>query len=463
MTAGVGWRPGFTAFGVAYAAFFAIAWLGTTARTTFSPVDWYASVVWTMPVLMTLVGLVGAVLTAHRVRAPISPPPGPSSEMLVVVVPTIGRPDTYPALERVVASYRRELPGYFPRLRVDIVVEQDCEDRDRIAALAASDARVRVVTVPRGYETPNRTRFKARASHYANVLRIDAGEARDDVWVLHMDDDTGVGSDTAVEIARFVERQRRAGDRALHLGQGVLCFPREHARSRLTWLADAIRPGCDIALFAATTGSGSPRAGLHGELLLVRASVESDIGWDFGPRSIAEDAQFAMVFCDRYPGRSGWIPGRSYGASPATVMDFVRQRERWIWGLLELAVGDDIPLRRRLLLVHNVVVWSCAAIAHPVLVVLAAAAMGDLTTAPVSAVLVPLWALNVAFCVWLYWEGLKLNALSSAVPRRLWWEPLCLVALTPVFSILESLAIARAVMRVLRRVEPAFVVIRKPA
>ena len=278
-----------------------------------------------------------------------------------------------------------------------------------------------------------------------------------------MDDDTGVGGDTARELARFVYDQRLAGERALDLGQGVLCFPREHARSRLVWLADAVRPGCDIALFSATTGGGSPRAGLHGELLLVRASVEAAIGWDFGPRSIVEDAQFAMLFCERYPGRSGWIPGRSYGASPASVIDFVKQRERWFWGLLELATSNAVPLRRRVLLLHNVVVWSCAAIAHPVLVVLAAALLGDLNTRPVSAVLVPLWALNMGFCVWLYWEGLKLNALSSELPRRLWWEPVCLVALTPLFSILETVAISRAVVHVVRRVEPAFTVIRKPA
>jgi hypothetical protein len=89
----------------------------------------------------------------------------------------------------------------------------------------------------------------------------------------------------------------------------VLTFPREQAGSRVIWLADAIRPGCDIGLFSASTGRGSPRCGLHGELLLVRASAEASIGWDFGPRCLVEDAEFAMLFCERYPGRSAWFPG----------------------------------------------------------------------------------------------------------------------------------------------------------
>ena len=52
--------------------------------------------------------------------------------------------------------------------------------RDQKSALPG----VRGVTVPRAYETPNGTRFKARANHYALTLRDTAG------WVLHLDDDT---------------------------------------------------------------------------------------------------------------------------------------------------------------------------------------------------------------------------------------------------------------------------------
>ena len=52
---------------------------------------------------------------------------------------------------------------------------------------------------------------------------------RDDVWVLHMDDDTGVGPDTAEALARFIVHSASAGRRGLHLAQGVLTYPREYA------------------------------------------------------------------------------------------------------------------------------------------------------------------------------------------------------------------------------------------
>ena len=67
-----------------------------------------------------------------------------------------------------------------------------------------------------------------------------------------MDDDTGVGPDTASALAQFINRQRRARpDDAKHMAQGILTYPRENAVNMLTWLADAVRPADDIARFRA--------------------------------------------------------------------------------------------------------------------------------------------------------------------------------------------------------------------
>ena len=145
------------------------------------------------------------------------------------------------------------------------------------------------------------------------------------------------------------------------------------------------------------------------------------------------------------------------------MTDFIRQRERWVWGLLELTASSAVPLRRRLLLLHNVVVWSCAPLAHPGVVLLLGAILGDLNPNPASVILAPLWALNIAFCAWLYWEGMKLNVLSSSRPRRLWWEIVCLVSLSPLFALWELAGILRGVLHFLRSDEPRFTVIAKPA
>ncbi len=458
------WRPGFGVFLFVFLIFSVFGWWTWERDPAFGFLGGVATVVWTLPVTGTILGLSGGLLAMARIRRDRGLPPTAAlvHDLLVVVVPTIGRQDTYPALARVVSSFCRYLPAYFPNLRVDVVIEEGCEAREQIVTMAAGSRWIRIVTVPRDYRTPNGTRFKARANHYVNELRGAEGEARSDVWVLHMDDDTGVGPDTAEAVARFINAQWLAGENARHLAQGVLSYPREHAVNPLLWLADAVRPGCDISMFAATTGRGMPRAGLHGELLLVRASVEAEIGWDFGPQSIVEDAEFALRFCDRYPRRSDWFPGRSYGASPATVADFIRQRERWAWGLFMLSAKRTIPLRRRLLLLHNVVIWASGPIQHLGLIILVGALLGDTDTSPASAVVLPIWALNMAYSVWLYWEGMKINALASERLRRLRWELPCLLFLIPVFSLLEAVAVFRGLVRFLRNGESTFTVIAKP-
>jgi beta-1,4-mannosyltransferase len=428
---------------------------------------WPLTVVWTWPILTTLIGIVGIRRTRKALRKSEARWSGPgltiSEDFLIVVLTTIGRHDIYPALERSVVSYLTYLPRCFPRLRIDIVIDEGCEATSRITRLAAESEMIRLVTVPMPYRTANGTRFKARASHYSHELRIREHEDRDDVWVLHMDDDTGVGPDTAQAMARFIEEQFQAGPDAKHMAQGILTYPREYAGNRLTWLADSARPAEDVARFSAWTGSGTPRAGLHGELLLVRASIEATIGWDFGPRSIVEDAQFALIFSARYRGRSAWFGGRSYGASPATFRDFVRQRERWSWGLAALVFNRSLQLRNRLLLAYSVMSWVVGPIQNVGVVMLVAILVGHASTSPVTLFVVPLWALNMAYVIWMYWEGLRLNAGVSGGGRRKWWEPWAVVLLIPVFGLMEGVGGMRGFVKFVRRTDNKFVVIAKPS
>ncbi|MEY9837304.1 glycosyltransferase family 2 protein [Streptacidiphilus sp. EB103A] len=457
------WRPGIVPFALPFTLL--TGWGLWTYRPNGTPLGWILTIVWSLPAIGVLVGLQGAVLIRrrHRRRHEMAPPAEVSNDLLIVLVPTIGRHDTYPALERSVQSYVEHLPLYFTQLRIDVLTEEGCEAEERIDRLAATDPLIRVVSVPRSYRTANGTRFKARANHYSHELRIEEGEARDEVWVLHMDDDTGVGPDTAAALAQFINRQRRATpDEVKHMAQGILTYPREHAANRFTWFADSVRPADDIARFRALTGTGTPIAGVHGELLVLRASVEATIGWDFGPKAIVEDAQLALTFCSRYPGRSDWFNGRCYGASPATVRDFVKQRERWSWGLVALCFNRTIPLRHRWFLAVCVATWILGPLQHIGMILAFAWLSGSMNTSPVAQSIVLLWALNFAYVIWTYWEGLRLNSLVSRGGHRHWWEPVAVVALIPVFSVLEGLGGFRGFLKFIRGEENQFVVIAKP-
>jgi beta-1,4-mannosyltransferase len=459
------WRPAVWPLYVAFVIDLVI--VGWYTKPFGGLLGWPLTILWTWPILTTIIGLVGIRRTRRAVRRSKARWSGDGltrcDDFLIVVVSTIGRHDTYPALERSVQSYLAYLPRCFPRLRIDVVIDEGSEATSPIENLAAGSELIRLVTVPMRYRTPNGTRFKARASHYSHELRIREHEARDDVWVLHMDDDTGVGPDTALAMARFVQEQVLAGPKAKHMAQGILTYPREYAMNRLTWLADSARPAEDVARFSAFTGGGTPRAGLHGELLLVRASIEATIGWDFGPRSIVEDAQFALIFSARYKGRSAWFCGRSYGASPACLRDFIRQRERWCWGLWGLVFNRSLQLRNRLLLGYSVMSWIAGPIQNVAVVMLVAYLVADHSTSPVTIFIVPLWALNMGYVIWMYWEGLRLNAGVSGRGRRKWWEPWAVVLLIPVFGLMEGFAGLCGFVKFARRVENKFVVIAKPS
>lgn len=426
---------------------------------------WELTIVWSWPVVNSVIGLRGLQVSRRTLREFWeSRPPVPQNDLLIVAVPTIGKRNVIPALRRSIASHAESFPAWFPECRIDIVVDEGYEAVAEIGELAREYAGlVRVVTVPTAYGTANGTLFKARAANYANELRQREGEARSNVWVLHMDDDTGTSPDTARALASFVQEQRLAGDRAHHLAQGVLTYPRQLASNWFTWLADSVRPADDLSRFCAWTGTGTPRAGLHGELMFVRASIEAEIGWDFGPEAIVEDAWFAMVFSQRYPGRSSWLPGRCFGASPATVRDFIKQRERWARGLLHLCLSPRFSRINRLYLAYSLTTWIPGLLLQNIMTVLVLQVLLlSVNGSPVIWPVIFIWSLNMAYYIWCYTEGYRTNATSSAV-RASRWNYVLVLLLLPVFSVVEGLGALVALFKFSSGHAPDFSVIAKPS
>jgi hypothetical protein len=420
--------------------------------------DWTLVVLSALPIAVTVQGLVGIVSVrrlegqrSHTGRCAVDP-------RLIVVVPSIGRRDTLPALSRTVRSLQAILPNHFRTYEIDVVIDEGCETAEEVRRLAVH-ARTRIVEVPLEFETPRRTPSKARALEYASQVRTSSDRVSSRTWILHLDDDTEASDDALACIAEVCGRPPGSGGPLL--AQGVLTYPRELAPNTLTWLADSIRPACDVSIFAFSTGSGSPLIGLHGELLLVHSQVEEAIGWDFGPRTLVEDAEFALHFAVLHPGRSAWFRGRSFGSSPASTADFIRQRSRWFAGLLELAFKPGVPLWARSRMIHNVAAWSLTSIANPVTNLVYGLTVGlNFGNSVAEILLISLCTVNFGFTVWLYWEGVRVNADASAVPLRA-RDRLLLLVCAPVFALWEAAGIAFGVARFLRR-DFRFVVIAKP-
>jgi egghead protein (zeste-white 4 protein) len=371
---------------------------------------------------------------------------GRTDRLLVVTVPTLLTEGNLAALQRVLFSLLVHLPRHFNRFHVDVITEGDVNLKpltdwlDRNRDLSGP---VRIVNVPRHYGTENRARFKTRANQCAMESRRFAGENTEECFVYHLDDDTHIGRDTAASLAEFIELD---SDR-FYLAQGILAFPHELTPSRICRLADAIRPADDLSRLAFFTGAmGTPLGGLHGEHLIVRADIEDEIGWDF-PNTVIEDAYFAIRFSMKYPHRSTMLNSYSYGASPATVRDLIRQRRRWIEGLLRLAFNRNLPWLPKIPLVYSIFTWALAPLQFVGLALLISYATGIDNTSPISPLFLPLWSISLAGAFWLYIEGLKVNISASNRPR----SPLlpCIVIVPAVYliTVIETLGVVLGIVR----------------
>jgi beta-1,4-mannosyltransferase len=435
-----------------------------------TPLNYFLSVVWSMYAPLALIGIAGNIYLARqrrplsrkakragvgvekrpwsrgRQKASRSSFSGQTNRLLVVTVPTLLVPSNFPALQRVLLSLIVHLPRHFTRFQVDVITEGGVSQdflQEWLDEIGDASRPIRIVNVPADYQTPNAARFKTRANQYAMEARRAAGENTADAHVYHLDDDTHIGEDTAASLVEFIELD---GDR-FFLAQGVLAFPHYLTPSRFCRLADSIRPADDLTRFAFFTGAlGTPLGGLHGEHLIVRADIEDEIGWDF-PDTVIEDAYFAVQFATRYPRRSTMLNSYSYGASPACISDLVRQRRRWIEGLLRLAFNRRLPLKPKIPLLYSIFTWSLAPLQFVGLALLLSYSTGLDNTSPVSPWFLPMWSLGLAYVFWQYIEGLKVNLSASDRPRP---ALLLAVLLLPAIYVITAVETLGAMLGIVR-------------
>ena len=452
--------------------YLAILWVGCCAiglsitspsRSAFS---YYLSLAWSIYFPVAAVGSVGAVLARGK-RGPRwqrSTCAESVHEQVIILVPTLAHSANLPALKRVLTSICdlawRNLSNY----RIDVVIDEG--DEDVCATVQAlkdwlgGTELVQLLVVPGNYQTPRGARYKTRANHYALEHRRTRRENTSSTYVYHLDDDTSMGVDTVASIAEFIAGNRN-GDHLL--AQGVLAFPNELSPSWLSNMADSIRPADDLTRFNLFTETfGVPLGGLHGEHLLVRADIEDDIGWDY-PDTVIEDALFALRFANRYPGRSTTLNSFSYGASPATITDLVKQRRRWSEGLLKLIFKRDIPLLSRLPLIYCVLAWVSSPFQFVGLLLPLSFILDRNGASPVHSWVIVLWSFNLAFLLWSYALGYRINNVASARPRSPWCS-LALPVTMFVLSGIESYAVLLGLLRALHIVkgQEASEVIYKP-
>jgi len=303
---------------------------------------------------------------------------------------------------------------------------------DNVARLPAGDVDVRVIVVPPEYATPNKSRYKARALHYA-LFNSSISET---AWIVHLDEETQPTQSAIKGVCKFIAEEEAS--RRLRIGQGALLYHREWERHPFLTMADNVRTGDDLARFYLQHRLGVTMFGLHGSFIVVRNDLEKATGgFDFGPNGdITEDAFWAIKAMQDGL-RCAWVDGFMEEQSCMSIVDFLRQRRRWFHGLVKTVLYAPAELRWRLSLGVNTTLWALAPFAALYTV---AKLFYNVEIPPFVRVLASYSF--ATFAVW-YFTGLKANMDEHGVEGV--WKRLELtllqIVLVPAFCVLEGLGV----------------------
>jgi len=234
------------------------------------------------------------------------------------------------------------------------VVEPDGLRSDPAAYDRMRAAGAEIFVVPSAYTTPLGTRGKARALEYACERRRERGLSNATVWVYHQDEETCVGQDTLRGISEFV----RDGQKLV--GAGLIVYPIDWTGSP-SHVQELTRTYDDFRVLDSLTMPDNPTAGFHGSHILVRADAEDTVGWDSLGYAPAEDLTFEIRVRARFGSVFGVLRGFAYEKGAFSLKDQLKQRRRWMHGVLfALSRRSQLPAKRRLTVFYSALSWFSA-------------------------------------------------------------------------------------------------------
>jgi len=314
------------------------------------------------------------------------------------------------------------------------------------------------IVVPGTYKTARGTLYKARALNYA--LGAGVSFLHDDDVLVHLDEETLLHQTSVQGILNFVNAAPVGTEKDRRIGQGMIVYGHGDILQLVLTCADSLRVADDYCRFRMFLSSGSGAIGIHGSFVVCRARTERDVTFDFGPAgSVTEDAFFAVAAAER--GYSfEFIDGYMKEKSPFSVMDFLKQRRRWIQGIRILARSDEFTWRRRCLLRLCSDMWFLAPLNLPGAFIFAAAIEFHAPMLLCKEFLV-FQGVACATCFWVYVFGACYNFASEDRPLFYMKCVLMTAALFPLFGMLEGICVLYTWFTPENKNAPSFHVVTK--
>jgi beta-1,4-mannosyltransferase len=334
-------------------------------------VQW-SELLWLTPALLALALWLGWFIFAEVARPDPEPasvpripnPAGVGSRPVRLVFRYVTRGDNQAVLREAIKSAHEAFATYTEAkgsYRIEVVSE-------RVIILDDAHQNLVVHVPPKGYITPNRSRFKARALAYLQ----SRAQAQEGDWYVYLDEESLVDAALIAGIYRFIAkaliRMARRGDATPHMiGQGGILY---HGGTWFFRGADALRTADDVGRFRLQYALGAPLFGIHGSYIVLSGADDAQLSFDVGERnSLTEDAAWALrAWARGY--RFGWVEGYVHEQPPQRMKDFVRQRARWLSGIRLVLLDHEAPLLFRACLGIFTVLWQISFL--PFLITLAA-------------------------------------------------------------------------------------------
>ncbi|XP_041357752.1 beta-1,4-mannosyltransferase egh-like [Gigantopelta aegis] len=204
----------------------------------------------------------------------------------------------------------------------------------------AKNRRLREIVVPHNYSTSQGSLYKARALQYCLEPEINCLGNND--WIVHLDEETVLTEDSIVGIVNFIAEGKH------HFGQGSIVYTKDKIVNWITTLIDSVRVGVDYGVLRfCLKALNRPFFSWKGSFIVANAAAEMDVSFNHGPEaSVAEDSFFAMMATTK--GYTfGFVDGEMWERSTFSMMDFLRQRRRWLLGIIMAALSSKIPIRHK--------------------------------------------------------------------------------------------------------------------
>ncbi len=289
------------------------------------------------------------------------------------------------------------------------------------------------ILVPHSFQTKF-AKYKARALEYFRIKM----NLSDRDWVLHLDEESVIDSDNLAACIDFCRNSPHL------MGQGSILYNhRNFWKHPLITVADCIRVGDDLARFYLQFAYlHQPIFGIHGSFLLINGKVENEITWDLSD-SLTEDYEFSVQYM-RQGYTCGYVDGVVREQSPESILDFLKQRRRWLLGIRTIAKHSNWARLWTLL-------WSL----NPVILGIAMALSTNLIGGgkPISCLMFIPMMLISAIYLYLYLLGSLVQDLdrkSNLVEILL--HTLATSVLYPLAFMLESLAVIWSYISIDRRI-----------